>query len=165
MVKDVNKEVTVGNLLSKYSDVEICDLIDVLQEYRKQKTELGIPISIFSNPELGILESAVKFLKENHSMSYAAIAKALNRDQRTIWCSYHSANNKEPSRLPVHKTTYLIPILVISERKFGPLEALVVFLRDNQKLRFTEISHILRRDYATIWRTYRNTRNTRGQDV
>ena len=43
----------------------------------------SVTVKIFQDRSLGILESLVKHLRA--SMSYAEIAKLLNRDQRTIW--------------------------------------------------------------------------------
>ena len=54
-----------------------------------------IPLSIFSNRNLSILESLVKFLKERHSLTFADISILLNRDQRTIWTVYHRVKIKD----------------------------------------------------------------------
>jgi len=62
---------------------------------KKNLKEIMIPISAFSNPNLGIFESAVKFLKEECSMRYSEIAEITGRNQRTIWVSYKKAKEKK----------------------------------------------------------------------
>ena len=53
-----------------------------------------IPLEIFKNRDLGALESISLFLKDEKNMRYSEIAKALDRDQRTIWTTYNKAKNK-----------------------------------------------------------------------
>ena len=57
-------------------------------------SELQIPISIFEDRRLSILEHIVRYLKENHGMRYNAIADLLKRDDRTIWTVYHRGLKK-----------------------------------------------------------------------
>jgi len=54
---------------------------------------LQIPLSIFKNRKLTILESLVVYLK-NEGMRYNEISKLLNRDQRNIWTTYSRAIKK-----------------------------------------------------------------------
>jgi DNA-binding CsgD family transcriptional regulator len=58
-----------------------------------KETPISIPLSIFKDKKLSILEALVRFLK-NQDMNYAEIARLLNRDQRTIWTVYLRAKNK-----------------------------------------------------------------------
>ena len=53
------------------------------------KQQLTVPVEIFANRKLGVLEALVKELR--NSYSYAEIASSLKRNQRTIW----SAANKK----------------------------------------------------------------------
>lgn len=53
-----------------------------------------IPISIFSNRKLSVLESLVSYLKDTQNLKFSQIAVLLNRDQRTIWTSYSRARKK-----------------------------------------------------------------------
>ncbi len=50
-----------------------------------KKTEFLLPISIFENKKLTILESVIVYLKEGKGMKYHDIAHLLDRDQRNIW--------------------------------------------------------------------------------
>jgi len=58
------------------------------------KKTIWIPISVFTNRKLGLLESLTKYLKEDIEMTNYEIARALNRDNRTIWTSYSRAKKK-----------------------------------------------------------------------
>jgi DNA-directed RNA polymerase specialized sigma24 family protein len=57
------------------------------------ETEIDLPISIFENNELTILESIIIYLK-NNGKKYSEIGKLLYRDQRNIWTIYSRAINK-----------------------------------------------------------------------
>lgn len=58
------------------------------------KSNFFVPISIFSNLKLSILESIVKYMKENLSLTYHNIAVLLKRDDRTIWTIYNRSLKK-----------------------------------------------------------------------
>ena len=70
------------------------------QANKKQKTKLDIksdyfiPISVFSNIKLSVLESIVKYLKEIQKLSYHNIAVLLKRDDRTVWTIYNRCLKK-----------------------------------------------------------------------
>ncbi|MBD3310190.1 hypothetical protein GF351_03145 [Candidatus Woesearchaeota archaeon] len=71
---------------------------------RSEKTKadkgerLAVPAELFSNRKLGVLEMAVKFLKEEIGLRYSEIADLLDRDDRTIWAVYHQAVKKLPKK-------------------------------------------------------------------
>ena len=58
-----------------------------------KETNINIPLSTFKGGELSSLEALVSFLK-NLDMTYAEIARLLNRDQRTVWTACLRAKNK-----------------------------------------------------------------------
>ena len=58
------------------------------------KSDFFVPISIFSDIKLSILESIVKYLKENLKLTYHNIAVLLKRDDRTIWTIYSRSLKK-----------------------------------------------------------------------
>jgi len=58
------------------------------------KSDFFIPISLFSNLKLSILESIVKYLKEKLDLNYHNIAVLLKRDDRTIWTVYNRCLKK-----------------------------------------------------------------------
>ena len=57
-------------------------------------SSIKIPLSIFHDRKLSVLEAISEYLKENHSLKFSVIARLLNRDQRTIWTVYKRAKNK-----------------------------------------------------------------------
>lgn len=54
----------------------------------------NIPIEIFGNKELSILENIVSYLREKMELSYHEIAVLLRRDDRTIWTVYNRVTKK-----------------------------------------------------------------------
>ena len=59
-----------------------------------KKTDLFIPIMIFQDKKLSVLENLTSYLKENYKLTYRKVAKLLNRNERTIWTVYHRAQIK-----------------------------------------------------------------------
>lgn len=130
--------------------------LDVYKEERLKKESPQIQLSLFSHRKLGVLEIVVKYLKENLSLKYSQIATMLNRDQRTIWAAYDQAKEKEKEKFELGEDKYFAPISIFSNRYLGPLEALALYLKDELKLSFHQISNILNRNYRTIWLSYHN---------
>jgi hypothetical protein len=82
--------------MSSISDKKILESLRVLSSALDVKQEeISIPISVFKNRKLGMLENAVVFLKEKCKLNYHEIAVLLNRDDRTIWSSYNKAKKKK----------------------------------------------------------------------
>jgi hypothetical protein len=70
---------------------------DSSRKYKEKldaKSSYSVPVSIFSNLKLSVLESIVKHLKETQNLSYHNIAVLLKRDDRTIWTVYNRSLNK-----------------------------------------------------------------------
>ncbi len=63
------------------------------EKIEAEKTNIHLPISIFENKQLTILESIILYLKEK-GMKYSEIASLLHRDQRNIWTIYSRAVKK-----------------------------------------------------------------------
>ena len=95
-------------------------------------------------------------MKENLFLNFNDIALILQRDQRTIWCSYHKAILKEKAAFKLKKEINNIPFDIFSNRAQGPLEAIVCYLKDVSNLSFRQIANLLNRDYNTIWLSYKN---------
>ena len=53
-----------------------------------------LPLSIFKENKYGALELISEYLHDNYNLSYHEIAILLNRDDRTIWTSYHNIKKK-----------------------------------------------------------------------
>jgi DNA-binding NarL/FixJ family response regulator len=59
-----------------------------------EKSSLALPTSIFKNRELSVLEAITVYLKDEKGLTYAQIARLLNRNDRTVWTSYQRAMKK-----------------------------------------------------------------------
>jgi hypothetical protein len=130
--------------------------IDVYRQRKQKNLNPSIPLSLFANRKLGSLEIIVKYMKENLSMDYYQIAELIKRDQRTIWGTHHNAAVKHKKEFAFKNEEHMIPCSIFSDRSMGPLEALVVYLKDEVGLSFRKISALLNRDYSTIWTSYKN---------
>lgn len=125
---------------------------EIIQELSKlEKIEYYIPIEIFDNSKLAVLESVTKYLKENLNLSYHEIASLLNRNDRTIWVTYSKASKKLESKFIIRKIKFEIPISIFFNRRFSPLESLVRYLKSKFSLKNHDIAILLNRDDTTIW--------------
>jgi predicted DNA-binding protein (UPF0251 family) len=59
-----------------------------------EKFSFSIPLNIFNNRSLSILETLTTYLKEELNLRYCQIASLLNKDARTIWTAYNRAKKK-----------------------------------------------------------------------
>ncbi len=119
------------------------------------KENTPIPISIFKNSSP--LESLVKYLKDNLSLSLRDIASLLNRDQRTIWITYNNVNKKKLT-LDISSDIKL-QLHIFSDRRLSILENLTSYLIDELGYSISEISTLLNRDYKTIWTCYKRAKD------
>ena len=145
-----------ANLVSKFFNNKNKYFIEILEtvikEYKSQENINNISITIFANRKLGILESVVKYLKEN-GLTYHEIAVVLNRDDRTIWATYSKAIKKDKSVAAIDINSETINPAIFSNRKMAPLEAIIKHLRE-RGMTLKQISLALNRSYKTIWLTY-----------
>jgi len=140
-------------LSDSLSDSSLLNALEtVIADYKKQKSIRFIPLDLFSNRKLGVLEVVVKYLKENHEQSYHEIAILLKRDDRTIWTTYNKAIKKHHDAFSI-KDNDSIDIGIFSDRKQAPLQALVRHLKA-KGMNLKQIAKLLNRDYKTIWATY-----------
>jgi hypothetical protein len=59
-----------------------------------EKERVLVPLETLRSRELGILESLTLYLRDTRGMRFSEIARALERDPRTIWATYHKAKGK-----------------------------------------------------------------------
>lgn len=64
------------------------------EQFKEQETEITIPLTLFCDRALSILEHITKHLKENYDLNYTEIAKLLNRSPKTIWTVHQRARKK-----------------------------------------------------------------------
>ena len=132
---------------------EINELISNLEKKRK-----SIPVFVFRNRELSILECVCKYLKEELNLSFHRIALLLNRNDRTIWVTYHNALKKRKEKLIVKKSEISIPVSILGNRKLTAFEGIVLYLKDEYRLNYHQIGVLLGRDERNIWTTYQRAR-------
>ncbi len=78
----------------------------------------------------------------------------LNRDQRTIWVTYRNSCTKRSAPLPVSDSKFQIPLSALNDRRLSVLESIVFYLKQNHKLRYSEIAGLIKRDERNIWSVY-----------
>jgi hypothetical protein len=140
-------------------DDEFLHQLETLVEVYKEKKQLShpkVPLKLFSNRSLGVLEVLVKYLRENQALSYSDIAMMLNRNDRTIWATYRKAAMKHGERFAVGGQELGVPCNIFIDRKLGPLQALTLYTKKELNMSFNEISSALKRDYRTVWLSYQN---------
>lgn len=121
------------------------------------KNQFFIPVAVF-NKKLTVLESAVKYLKEEKNLSLNKISKVIGRDERNIWHTYNASKKKLPNKFSIKENENLIPASVLSDNKLSAVEAVVIYLHDNLSLKFSKIAELLNRDQRTIWTSYSRAR-------
>jgi len=57
-------------------------------------TKYVLPVNIFQDRRLSVLEAVVAHLKDQFALKLTEIASVLNRDQRNVWSIYHKAKKK-----------------------------------------------------------------------
>ncbi|MBW3022474.1 hypothetical protein KY308_00015 [Candidatus Woesearchaeota archaeon] len=60
----------------------------------KSKKEIKLPLRIFRDRSLSVLEAISEYLHDELKLPFHEIAELMNRDDRTIWTCYHRAKNK-----------------------------------------------------------------------
>jgi hypothetical protein len=56
---------------------------------------ITLPITIFQNRNMSVLEAIVGHLKDNYNLKYSEIARLIRRDERNIWAIYRKAGIKQ----------------------------------------------------------------------
>ncbi|MDD5086475.1 MAG: hypothetical protein PHV16_01855 [Candidatus Nanoarchaeia archaeon] len=156
--KELEREVEaigvfVKSVLKK-NNLSLEKFIDILKE-KENGTKINVPCCIFRKRNLGILESLAIYLKDEFNLNYHEIALLLNRDDRIIWASYNNARKKFKGSFVFKNNLKNIPISVFANRDVGLLEALTIYLKENESMRNHEIAEILNRDERTIWTSYK----------
>ena len=113
----------------------------------------GVPIEIFSL-ELSPAEALVKYLKENMELNFHEIGGKIKRDERGIWGSYNRAKKKMPKGYELRDKIVTVPLEIFADRSKSILESLIVYLVDDQKLKFSKIAAMLGKKYSTVYTTY-----------
>ncbi len=118
-----------------------------------------IPISIFNNDKLSVLEAVVKYLKEIQGLKLIEIALMLNRNSKTIWTTYNNASKKMSEPIDIKDVNIYLPVKSFQDRAISPLEVVVRYLKDELGFKNHEIATMLNRNQKTIWTTYNRKNN------
>ncbi len=160
--------INLDSVLSREDLISLQNHVQLLQE----KYHLGgdvrillehdddfIPCSIF-NTSLGVLESVVKYLRENRAMSTRAISEKLQRTQCNVSVTYKKACQKDASRFESLDYSVKIPFSVFCG-ELTAFEAVVMYLKDELGLNYRSIGIMMKRDERVIWATYKRARGKR----
>ena len=148
--KEYNKEIAISFINYLNNNLEILFL-----EFLKEN--VVIPDFVF-NKNATVLESVVKYLKENLNFSYSEIGDLTKRDERNIWHTYYAANKKIKEKFSHKESRFSIPIDILSNRKLSILENLVFYLRSEFNLSYHEIAMVISRDDRTVWTVYQKAK-------
>jgi len=153
LLKDKENLESVRKLLMKLDKETIVD--HFISRLGKEPDETKVPLSIFSATQLGSLELTATFLKEERNYSNKEVARKLRRSPQAIWTSISNAKKKHTKRLQVHYSNNDVPIKALQDTKHSILENYILYLRDHQNLKFSQIAKLLHRHVATVWATYK----------
>lgn len=157
-IADKSNLISITSNLISDSDKDLLTALEgFIAQYKLSKQAQHIPLRLFSNKKLGILEVIVKYLKENTPLSYAEIAKLLNRDQRTIWTTYSKAIKKHKEPFKINSNDEFVSIGPFSNTKYSPLQVLIKELEEKGNS-LKQIAKLTNRSYKNIWMTKK--RNT-----
>lgn len=138
-----------ASIESSFSKYLVQEINFQIQDVIKEPDEISIPLSVFKS-QLSSLQLIVKYLREVLKLRFVEIAKLLNRDQRTIWCTYSNAKNFS---ITVEESEFSIPISIFQSRKLSVLESIVYYLK-NKGLKNYKIAALLQKNPRTIWTVY-----------
>ena len=142
-------------LISMLPKDQLVKLAEKLNQYLAEEYDISepirVPVDVFSQ-SLSPLEALVKFLKEQHDLTYHKIGALLERDERGIWNSYRNANLKRKEHLEA-RSDIKVPITIFSKQR-SILEALVMHLRDKHQMKGKDIAKLLKKSQSTIWTVY-----------
>lgn len=65
-----------------------------IELFEEKETSITIPLSLFSDRTLSVLEHITRHLKENYELNYTDIATLLNRSPKTIWTVHNRTRKK-----------------------------------------------------------------------
>ncbi len=151
----MSKEETLSLLVDELREKYDLTQENVARLVRKEtKKVIRVPISVFS-AKLGALESVCKYLHENEGMKYSEIARAINRDDRTVWTACNKAKKKEENIFVIDNSSEQIPLSVMNDERFTILESLILHLKE-RGLSYKEIGLLLGRDQRNVWTIHSN---------
>jgi DNA-binding CsgD family transcriptional regulator len=124
---------------------------NALRLARMHREVKGVPVSIF-NPELGALESIVKYLREETLLDYRTIARLLGRNEGPIGVTYRRTLKKLKARLDT-SSKETIPFEVLRASKTVGLSVFegIAYHLAKQGHDWHQIARMLHRHDKTVW--------------
>ena len=87
----------------------------------------------------------------------------MGKKKQSVWRAYKNAVSKLKQSFVVTNLYYPIPVDVIKDSKCSLLETLVVFLKEEYELSYSEVSALLMRDDRTVWTVYQRAKEKDGR--
>ena len=115
--------------------------------------DILLPSSSLCDRNLSFLESIVVYLREQRKLGVSEIARAVNRNRKTIWTIYQRSVVKRTTAPPKVKvvSNIFIPLSVVKDRRLSILEIVVKYLAEKTVLSNHQIALLLNRSDKTIW--------------
>ncbi len=90
----------------------------------------------------------------------------MHRSEGVVGVMYRTTLKKWPNALKpnVQITTEVYVPLTIFSSEFTAFESIIIYLKEKESLRFSEIAKLTGRDQRTIWTIYNRTRKTKSDD-
>ncbi|MFH1439791.1 MAG: hypothetical protein ABIG89_04440 [Candidatus Woesearchaeota archaeon] len=149
----------------------ISEIISAIKEKRELKKKF-FPTSII-NKKLGATESIVRYLKDELNYNYKDISNTIHRSEAVVGVMYRNSLKKFSGKLnditkikldKTEETTKKINFeLYIPFSVFSPkqtiFESIILYLKEKENLRYSQIAKLTSRDQRTIWTIYNRVKN------
>lgn len=145
----------LNNLKSEFN-INSQELVSLLMSSDKSM----MPVEAFAERKLSVLQSVVKYLKENLEYSNKQIADILNKDSRSIWDAYEKAKTRRSERFEIERTEMPVPLSIFKSNP-SLLESLVLYLK-GQGWPNRKIAAVLNRGETTISTIYTRVNKRNG---
>jgi len=138
------------------------EIITLIQKTRQLKKNF-FPITTL-NKKLGATECLVRYLKDELGWNYKKISSILHRTEAVVGVMYRTSLKKFQGKLKPTPTTIFIPLSIFSQ-KFTIFESIILYLKDKEELRYSEIAKLTQRDQRTIWTIYNRAKRKRKNET
>jgi len=155
ILSDGSNTKLVKEILGRLTKEQVIDLfIGYLVDKKTKTDEIKIPVSAFDAKKLSSFEIIVRYLKDYKALKNSKISELLVRSPQSVWNTYKKSRKKFSGKIETKSSEYDIPVSVFQKKGYTILESIVVFLKDEHDLRFSDIAKLINRDQRTIWTVY-----------
>ncbi len=124
--------------------------------FATKHVSIKIPLSIFCEKKLGVLEALVKYLREEEGLTLKEIALIIKKDNKSLWVSYNNARKKV--KKPFVELNDFVPLRLFSGSRLSCFESIVLNLKDKYGVSYNRMAVVFGRSYKTIWTTYKRAK-------